>query len=83
MNIVDVSGGNSGCVQVDDMKRSRGAFRSILGLRNLEVPHTGGACSPSRAKNLVFLAVQVSQIRRSRIGRKQEDGFLAFESQRP
>lgn len=83
VDIVDVSSGNSGRVQVDHMKRRGGTFRSILGLGNLEVPITGGACSPSRAKNLVFLAVQVTQIRRSRVGREQKNGFLALESQRP
>lgn len=83
VNIVDVSRANSGRIHVDNMKRRGGAFRSILGLGNLEVPNTRGAGSPSRAKNLVFLAVQVTQIRRSRVGRKQEDGFLAFESQQP
>lgn len=81
VNLVDVPRGHGGRVEVDDVKRSRRAFRSILGLRDIEVPNAGSACSPSRAKNLVVLAVQVTQVRRCRVSRKEEDGFLTFKSQ--
>lgn len=63
---------------MDDMERSRRALSSLLGLRDLEVPNAGCACNPSGAKNLVGLAVQVTKIRRGRVDREQQNGFLSI-----
>lgn len=78
MDLVDVLGGNSGLIQMNDMERSRRALSSLLGLRDLEVPNAGCACNPSGAKNLVGLAVQVTKIRRGRVDREQQNGFLSI-----
>lgn len=77
VDIVDNLGGNGGRVQVNSVKGSRGALLAggtLLG--DLEVVHGRGAGRPDGAKDLVGLAVQVSEVRRGRVGGEQKDGFL-------
>jgi hypothetical protein len=66
---------------VDSAEGSRGALLAggtLLG--NLEVVHGRGAGRPDGAKDLVGLAIQVSEVRRGRVGGEQKDGFLEVGS---
>lgn len=70
VNFIDGAGGDGGRVQGDDVEGSLGAFRTILRLRNLEVPDAGNTGDPGRAKDRVGLAVQVSKVGGGWVGRE-------------
>lgn len=76
VDLVDGLRGHGGRVQVDSVEGSVGALLTKLGLGHLEEPDRRSTGTPSRAKNLVLFAVQLTEVRGGRIGGEEKHGFL-------
>lgn len=69
VNLVDSLGGDGGSVQVQVVERSGGALLASGLLLGKLVVHDGGSAGrPGGAEHLVRLAVQITEVRRIRIG---------------
>lgn len=62
MDFVDSLRDDGGVVQDLDIQGYLRAWLSRLGLGNVEMPNSGGCCSPDGTENRILLAVQVAKI---------------------